>query len=79
MLGIAVILGIEAIVSKFSGHAISGFATLEITILFSGSLIMIGLGVIGQFMARMFDEIKRRPICLISRVIGLNNSFDIYP
>ena len=40
---------------------------------------LIGLGVIGQFMARMFDEIKRRPICLISRVIGLNNSFDTYP
>ena len=78
MLGIALILGIEAIVSRISGHAISGFATLEITILFSGSLIMIGLGVIGQFMARMFDEIKRRPICLISRVIGLNNSFDTY-
>ena len=35
MLGIAVILGIEAIASRISGHAISGFATLEITILFS--------------------------------------------
>jgi polyisoprenyl-phosphate glycosyltransferase len=78
MLVIAVILGIEAIVSRLSGLAISGFATLEITILFSGSLIMIGLGVIGQFMARMFDEIKRRPICLISRVIGLDNSVDTY-
>ena len=76
MLVISVILGIEAIISKLAGHAISGFATLEITILFSGSMIMIGLGVIGQYMARMFDEIKGRPVCLISRFIGLDKSAD---
>jgi glycosyltransferase involved in cell wall biosynthesis len=76
MLVIAVILGIEAIMSRLAGNAISGFATLEITILFSGSLIMIGLGVIGQYMARMFDEIKGRPVCLVSRLIGLENSPD---
>ncbi len=76
MLIISIILGIEAIFSKLSGHAISGFATLEITILFSGSMIMIGLGVIGQYMARMFDEIKGRPVCLISRFIGLDNNPD---
>ena len=76
MLVIALVLGIEAIVSRLAGDAISGFATLEITLLFSGSLIMIGLGVIGQYMARMFDEIKGRPVCLISRFIGMDNSTD---
>ena len=76
MLIIAMILGTEAVLSKLSGHAISGFATLEITILFSASLIMIGLGVIGQYMARIFDEIKGRPVCLISRFIGLDSSTD---
>jgi len=76
MLIIAVILGIEAIMSRLAGNAISGFATLEITILFSGSLIMIGLGVIGQYMARMFDEIKSRPVCLVSRFIGLEDNPD---
>jgi glycosyltransferase involved in cell wall biosynthesis len=78
MLVIAVILGIEAIYSKLSGDAISGFATLEITILFTGSLVMIGLGVIGQYLARMFDEIKGRPVCLVSRVIGLDSSPDTH-
>jgi glycosyltransferase involved in cell wall biosynthesis len=76
MLVIAIILGTEAVVSKLSGHAVSGFATLEITILFSGSLIMIGLGVIGQYLARIFDEIKGRPVCLISHFIGLDSSPD---
>jgi glycosyltransferase involved in cell wall biosynthesis len=76
MLIIAIILGTEAVLSKLAGHAVSGFATMEITILFSASLIMIGLGVIGQYMARMFDEIKNRPVCLISRFIGLDSSSD---
>ena len=76
MLVIALVLGVEAIFSRLAGDAISGFATLEITLLFSGSLIMIGLGVIGQYMARMFDEIKGRPVCLISRFIGMDNSTD---
>jgi len=76
MLVIALILGTEAVLSRLSGNAISGFATLEITILFSGSLIMIGLGVIGQYLARIFDEIKGRPVCLISHFIGLESSSD---
>ena len=76
MLIIAMILGTEAVLSKLSGQAISGFATIEITILFSSSLIMIGLGVIGQYLARVFDEIKGRPVCLISRFIGLDSSAD---
>ena len=74
MLVIAVILGVEAVFSRLAGNSISGFATLEITILFAASMIMIGLGVIGQYMARMFDEIKGRPVCLISRSIGMNDS-----
>jgi glycosyltransferase involved in cell wall biosynthesis len=78
MLVIALILGIEAIYSKLSGDAISGFATLEITILFTGSLVMIGLGIIGQYLARMFDEIKGRPVCLVSRVIGLDSSAETH-
>ncbi len=79
MLTIALILGTEAILSKLSGRAVSGFATLEITILFSGSLIMIGLGIIGQYLARIFDEIKGRPVCLISRLIGMDRGSDKHP
>ena len=38
----------------------------------------LGLGVIGQYMARMYDEIKGRPVCLISRVIGLDTNADTH-
>lgn len=73
MLVTAVLLGAEALISRLSGHAISGFATLEVTILFSGSLIMIGLGVVGQYLARIYDEVKRRPVYLVADECGLGS------
>jgi hypothetical protein len=70
MLIVTVILSIEALVSRFNGNAISGFATLEITILFTGSVIMIGLGIIGQYLARVYDELKKRPPFLVADELG---------
>ncbi len=66
MLGVALLLGIEALISRLSGDAVSGFATLEITLLFTGSLIMIGLGIIGQYLSLIYTEIKARPLYLIA-------------
>ena len=73
MLVVALVLGMEAFMSKLAGQSVGGFATLEITILFTGSMIMIGLGIIGHYLARMFDEVKQRPEYLKAETIGLNN------
>lgn len=70
MLIFAILLGGEAIVSWWNGNSVSGFATLEITLLFIGSMVMVGLGIVGQYLARIYDEIKQRPIFLIEREIG---------
>ena len=77
MLVISIILGTEALVSRIRGESITGFATLEITVLFSGSMIMIGLGIVGQYLARIYDELKRRPSFLVADELGFeshNNS-----
>lgn len=66
MFVVSLALGGEALVSRLRGEAVSGFATLEMTILFVGSVMMMGMGVIGLYLARMFDEIKHRPVYLIS-------------
>jgi glycosyltransferase involved in cell wall biosynthesis len=70
MLLASLVLGTEALISKINGHSISGFATLEITLLFSGSMIMIGLGIVGQYLARIYDEVKKRPVYLVEQSIG---------
>jgi len=70
MLVVSLVLGLEALISRIQGGAVSGFATLEVTILFTGSMIMIGLGILGQYLARMYDEVKQRPLFLIGREVG---------
>lgn len=70
MLFVSILLSAEALISRLKGNSITGFATLEITVLFTGSMIMIGLGIIGQYLSRMYDELKRRPIYLIAEKVG---------
>jgi len=66
---ITFILGIEVLYSKWMGVSVSGFATLEITLLFLGSMIMIGLGIIGQYLSHIYEEIKQRPLFIVAATL----------
>ncbi len=65
----ALVLGIQTLVRYFSGHAVEGFTTVILLILFIGSVIMISLGIIGLYISRIYEEVKRRPRYIISRKI----------
>ncbi len=66
----AVVLGIQSLVRYFSGHAVEGFTTVILLILIIGSVIMISLGIIGYYIAKIYEEVKGRPRYLISRRLG---------
>lgn len=70
MLAVAFVLGIIALAQKISGVALGGFTTVILLLLFSASVIMISLGIIGYYIARIYDEIKGRPRYIISRICG---------
>ncbi len=70
MLVTAVVFGIVSLVQKLTGQALGGFTTVILLLLFSASLIMISLGVIGYYIARIYEELKGRPRYIISRVCG---------
>ena len=70
MLAVAFVLGVIAMVQKISGVALGGFTTIILLLLFSASVIMISLGIIGYYIARIYDEIKGRPRYIISRICG---------
>ncbi|MCD7773258.1 MAG: glycosyltransferase family 2 protein [Ruminococcus sp.] len=57
----AVVLGIQTLVMKFMGHSATGFTTVILLLLFIGSMIMISLGIIGHYLAKIYEEIKQRP------------------
>lgn len=63
----------EALWSWFNGNAVSGFATIIITLLLIGSFIMISLGIVGEYIAKIYDEIKARPPYLIETANGFDS------
>lgn len=55
------ILGIQTLINYFSGHSIEGFTTVILLILLIGGATLLGLGLIGIYIGRIFDEVKGRP------------------
>jgi glycosyltransferase involved in cell wall biosynthesis len=65
------VVALEALVGWFRGRAVSGFTTTIFALLIIGSLIMISLGIIGEYIAKIYDEIKARPTYLVESMVGL--------
>ena len=69
MLIISVIFGVWALIDKIIGRALEGMTTVIIITIFIGSIIMISLGIIGYYIARIYEEIKGRPKYIISSTV----------
>lgn len=63
----AFVLGVQSLYRYLSGQALEGFTTIILLILIIGSVVMISLGIIGFYIAKIYDEIKGRPKYIISR------------
>lgn len=61
----AFFLALQTLFMKFSGKAFDGFTTVILIQLFLGSSIVVSLGIIGEYIARIYDEVKARPRYLI--------------
>ena len=64
----------------FVGHEPQGFPTLVTVVLFLGGIQLISLGVIGEYIGRIYDEVKHRPTYIVRRAYGLDcpNSGDAH-
>ncbi|MDR0964736.1 MAG: glycosyltransferase family 2 protein [Clostridium sp.] len=62
----SLILGIQTIVKYASGNAVEGFTTVILLILIIGGFILLSLGIIGHYIARIYEEVKGRPKYIIS-------------
>lgn len=60
------VLGIQTLYKYFAGISISGFTTVILLLLIIGSTLMISLGIIGTYIAGIFNEVKGRPRYIIT-------------
>jgi glycosyltransferase involved in cell wall biosynthesis len=68
----AILYSVSAIVGYLMhGAPVKGFTTLSILISFFSSLILICLGIIGEYIVRIYDEVRGRPYVVVERTVNL--------
>lgn len=62
-------LGLYFVIKRVLGieSAQTGFTTLVTLVLFLGGVQLVGIGVLGEYLARVYDEVKQRPLYLVRR------------
>lgn len=66
MLLISVGIAIYVITSLALGHYVPGWSSIMLSIWFIGSVITIGLGIIGSYIGKMYMEVKHRPLYIVA-------------
>lgn len=61
ILMISIILMIYSFVRYFNGNTVDGWASLAVSIWFVGGLQMISIGIIGEYLGKVYNETKSRP------------------
>ena len=64
----AIVLGIQTLIRYFSGSSVEGFTTVIIVMLLVGGVLAGALGIIGEYVARIFEELKKRPSYILKEV-----------
>jgi dolichol-phosphate mannosyltransferase len=69
----SIFLGVLAVVLKLTGlYAAPGWASLVVGVSLLGGIQLVVLGVIGEYVARIHEEVKRRPLFLVRDAVGLD-------
>lgn len=66
----AIIMAVYAIVEKIMGNTDVGWSSLMCSIWFIGGLQLLGIGLIGEYIGKMYKEVKRRPRYIVEKFIG---------
>jgi glycosyltransferase involved in cell wall biosynthesis len=66
----AFIYAVIVLILKFTGYNEPGYTSTILTVLFLGGVQLIGIGILGEYVGRIYDEIKARPLYLVAENVG---------
>ena len=72
--GLGFAVGCYFVAKRILGFEIAqtGFTTLVTLVLFLGGIQLIGIGIVGEYLGRIYDEVKRRPHYIVKNRIGFD-------
>lgn len=75
VIGFAVLAALWVVVVKFlrPDYYVPGYPTILITIIFFGGVQLLALGIIGEYLGRMYESVKARPIYIVEQVYQQQN------
>ena len=73
----SLILGVQSLYKNFMGQALEGFTTVILLLLIIGSILMLSLGIIGYYIAKMYEEIQNRPRFIVSECANYDEILNI--
>ena len=53
-----------------AGHPVSGWTTIVVSLLLLAGIQLISLGVVGEYVGRVFEEVKARPLFIVANEAG---------
>ena len=71
--GLSVLGIILAIILRLANRTVAGQATTLVAVLFLGGIQLIFLGILGEYLGRIYDEVKGRPLYLIKEALGFED------
>lgn len=68
---VAVVMALYTFISHFTGNTVSGWSSLMISIWFLGGLNLLALGIVGEYIGKIYSEVKNRPRFIVEKTTGL--------
>ncbi|MGN7456079.1 glycosyltransferase family 2 protein [Paenibacillus pasadenensis] len=64
---VSIVMAIYGIVSNLTGRAVSGWSSLIVSLWFIGGVQLLSIGLIGEYIGKIYREVKRRPLYIVER------------
>lgn len=65
-----IVVSLYVTISHFSGHSYPGWTSIMLSVWFLGSMMLIAIGIVGEYIGKIFIEVKQRPRYLIEETAG---------